>query len=127
MELPDRDRHSNRHGHRPLGRVELAAELRRTDEDLHVCPDCRSELVQPIEWAPVDMRRWRVELRCPECNWESAGVFSQHVLDRFDAILDDGASVLLDNLSALEHSNMEQEVESFVAALETNVILPEDF
>lgn len=127
MELPDRDHSHDRPGYRHPSRVELATETPRGDEDIHVCPECGSEFVQPVEWAPVDMRRWRVELRCPECGWGSAGVYSQRVLDRYDAILDDGASVLVEDLSALEHSNMEDEVESFVAALATNVILPEDF
>ena len=37
------------------------------DIDLHVCPECSSHLVYPLEWAPVDNCHWRVDLRCPEC------------------------------------------------------------
>jgi predicted RNA-binding Zn-ribbon protein involved in translation (DUF1610 family) len=100
---------------------------RRSDQDLHVCPACGSEMVQPVEWAPVDMRRWRVELQCPECRWESAGVFPQHVLDRYDTILDRGASSLMDDLERLERGNMHEEMDRFLRALGGDQILPEDF
>ncbi len=84
-------------------------------------------MVQPQQWAPVDMRRWRVVLRCPECRWQDAGVFTQHVLDRFDAILDEGAAALLADLDTLERANMEEHASRFITALTSNQILPEDF
>lgn len=125
MNPPDRDRA------RALPRIELlnASEqgIPRSEDDLHICRRCRSRLVQPVEWAPVDMRRWRVELRCPECEWESAGVYPQHVLDRFDAILDQGAASLVDDLTRLQRANMEAEISRFVGAVERGGILPEDF
>jgi hypothetical protein len=99
----------------------------RSPDDLHICPDCSSGLVYPIDWAPVDMRHWRVELRCPECNWERAGLYEQDVLDRFDAILDAGTESLLDDLRLLQRSNMEDELARFTSALERDLITPEDF
>ena len=93
-----------------LGRPTPAVPDLRPVDDLHVCPDCTSPLVYPLDWAPVDMRRWRVELRCPECQWQRAGLYDQDVLDRFDSILDAGTESLLDDLRLLQRSNMEDEL-----------------
>src|SRR6266516_1435573 len=48
----------------------------RRAEGLHVCPTCASELVIPVDWAPAPSRQWRVELRCPNCEWTGGGVYS---------------------------------------------------
>jgi hypothetical protein len=101
--------------------------VRRTDADLHICSACSSQLVYPVDWAPIDESRWRVELHCPECDLCTEGCYEQAVLDRFDAILDDATESLLDDLSRLQHSNMEDEVDRFVRALEGDLVLPEDF
>ena len=37
---------------------------------LHVCPECRSDLVQPVAWEQVATgNEWRLWRRCPECEW----------------------------------------------------------
>jgi len=95
--------------------------------DLNICPTCASELVYPLDWAPVDMCRWRLELRCPDCESEWAGVYEQAILDRFDEILDAGTDSLLADLHRLQRSNMEEELERFNLALSDDLILPEDF
>jgi hypothetical protein len=99
---------------------------RRTD-DLHVCPSCSSGFVYPIDWAPAHARSWAVDLRCPECEWTGGGTYTQAVVDRFDAALDDGTESLLDDLNALTRANMEEQIESFVDAIWSDRILPEDF
>jgi hypothetical protein len=99
----------------------------RTDQDLHICPDCRSDLVYPIDWAPAEDRRWSVDLRCPECEWHGTGVYDQSVVDRFDEELDRGTESLVEDLRLLAQANMEDEIESFAAALTADLILPEDF
>ncbi len=109
----------------------LSPESRPTAEPgaagLHLCPDCGSDLVHPLEWAPVDMCRWRVELRCPECEWRSVGVHGQEALDRFDEVLDAGTDVMVADLRRLQRSNMEHELARFNLALADDLILPEDF
>lgn len=99
----------------------------RSIEQLHVCPRCSSHLVQPTKWSPLDSRRWRVELRCPDCGWRGGGAYEQRVLDRFDEMLDVGTQALVDSLEELERANMEEDVQRFLAALKANRILPEDF
>jgi hypothetical protein len=96
-------------------------------EDLHVCPECGSALVHPVDWSAADAVHWRVELRCPECEHRSTGLYEQAVVDRFDQILDAGTDSLYADLRKLERSNMEAELHRFNAALGGDLILPEDF
>jgi len=96
-------------------------------EALHICPRCASELVYPIDWAPAGRDSWNVGLRCPDCEWVGGGVYSQEVVDRFDRALDAGTQRLLGDLNLLARANIEEQIRSFVAALEANHILPEDF
>ncbi len=108
-------------------RIELVTQSTRTREGLHICPTCSSELVQPVEWFEEGGGRWQVELRCPECEWSGRDSFDQSEVDDFDEKLDAGAQALIEDLRALTRSNMEQEIESFAAALSHDRILPEDF
>jgi hypothetical protein len=94
---------------------------------LDLCPCCGSQLVYPTNWAPAAPRRWRVELRCPECDWTGCGVYPQSAVDRFDQALDAATESLLADLHMLVRANMEEQVEAFVAALDDDRILPEDF
>ncbi len=94
---------------------------------LHICPSCDSELVYPVDWAPADRTRWAVDLHCPDCDWATTGVYSQEIVDRFDEALDRGTEALLTDLSLLARANMEEQIERFVAALNADLILPEDF
>ena len=96
-------------------------------EDLHVCPDCRQQLVYPVEWEEHDETNWEVSLRCPNCEWQVVGIYAQDVVDRFDEELDRGTEALVRDLKRLTRANMEDEVERFVRALQAGAILPEDF
>jgi hypothetical protein len=96
-------------------------------DDLHVCPDCERELVYPVEWEEVSATHWEVLLRCPNCEWNDVGVFDQPTVDRFDEELDRGTEALIRDLKRLTRANMEDEIERFSAALDADVILPEDF
>lgn len=111
------------------GEVAVPSGFRQVDpsDDLHVCPDCSSGLVYPLEWAPVDMCHWRVALRCPECEWSRVGLYEQGVLDRFDEILDSGTDAMVADLRRLQRANMEEELQRFGLALGADLILPEDF
>jgi uncharacterized protein with PIN domain len=105
----------------------LATSTRRRRDDLHVCPSCNSELVYPTDWAPASNRHWHVALRCPECEWNGGGSYSQDVVDRLDEALERGTESVLEDLNVLVRANMEDQIERFVSALRADPILPEDF
>ena len=96
-------------------------------QDLHVCLECASELVYPIEWEEAGPENWRVSLRCPNCEWTVTGIFAQDVVDDFDEVLDQGTERLVTDLKGLMHSNMTEEIDRFVSALDAEALLPEDF
>lgn len=96
-------------------------------EDLTLCPSCERDLVYPVDWQPAGRHGWIIALRCPDCEWRSAGVFSQAVADRFDDALDASTQAMLDDLQMLTHANMEEGIERFAAALGAGLIVPEDF
>ena len=95
--------------------------------DLHVCPDCSSELVYPVAWEEADRARWEVSLRCPNCEWHATDVFEEEAIQRFDETLDRGTEALVTDLRQLTRANMEEAVERFIAALDAGHVLPEDF
>jgi hypothetical protein len=97
------------------------------DQDLHVCLDCDSELVYPVDWEEAGPENWSVLLRCPNCDLHREGVFHQDTVERFDEVLDSGADDLASDYRRLLRANMAEEIDRFVGALEVDAILPEDF
>lgn len=105
----------------------LTATSHRRRDDLHICPSCHSQLVYPTDWAPASERHWHVALRCPDCEWNGGGRYSQQVVDRLDEALDRGTESVLEDLNVLVRANMEEQIDRFAAALDADHILPEDF
>jgi hypothetical protein len=108
--------------------VPAASELSPTEphRDLHVCTECASEFVYPLQWEESG-ENWSVLLHCPNCDVYREGVFSQRTVEAFDEELDRGADALTDAYKRLTHTNMGEEIERFVSALAADAILPEDF
>jgi hypothetical protein len=94
---------------------------------LHVCPNCSSDLVQPVEWEPAGDDAWSVLLRCPECEVFQAGAFTQPELDAYDVELDRGEALLRVAYLQVSTENMAAEIEAFAQALGAGAVLPEDF
>jgi hypothetical protein len=127
---PNPDNHSIRRIVLPSGRaIEVVRfyldEAARTG--LHVCPVCDSRLVQPTEWSEAPQGYWELTLNCPNCNWTDDGVFDQAQVDDLEERLDEGLTEMLSDLRRLTQSNMNEEIERFAAALNADLILPEDF
>ena len=98
-----------------------------TDVDLHVCPDCTSDLVYPVAWEEADESHWSISLRCPNCEWDQDGVYPQDRCDRFDDELERGTDALTRDYKRLMTANLAEEIERFARALEVDAVLPEDF
>ena len=96
-------------------------------EQLHVCFNCASELVYPLDWCEEGLRHWRIVLRCPECESRREGVFEQTCVEQLDDELDRASSALLGDLRRMTHANMSEEAEFFIKALDADLIVPSDF
>ncbi len=94
---------------------------------LHICPECASELVQPVDWGEATEEHWELTLHCPNCDWASQGIFDQDQVVQLEEELDEGVAAILRDLKRLATANMADEIERFASALEADVILPEDF
>lgn len=95
--------------------------------DLHICPECSSDLVYPVGWEERRGDSWEITLRCPNCEWWHTGEYHDDEVERFDDVLNDGTEELLANLRTVSRANMEEDVERLVEAIQTDLILPMDF
>ncbi len=98
-----------------------------TQRGLHVCPDCSSDLVQPIDWSEAPDDCWNLLLNCPNCNWYTEGLYSADQVRELEDQLDEGLADMLRDLQRLTQANMADQIDRFVNALYADQILPEDF
>jgi hypothetical protein len=111
----------------PAHATQPAAAVARERIELHVCPECDKKLVYPVEWEEASPTHWEVQLRCPNCEWQTIGLYDQETVDRFDEHLDRGTEALVRDLKRLTRANMEDEMERFSSALASDAIWPMDF
>ena len=115
----------------PSGRsIEVVRFHDRTEPDpagLHICPECRSDLVQPVSWGEAPEGRWELTLECPNCWWSEEGVYDREQVDRLEEQLDEGLAEMLGDLQRMTHANMADQIDRFAEALRNDLILPEDF
>jgi hypothetical protein len=107
--------------------VHKPASSRTTERELHVCPDCASDLVYPVQWEEADEAHWHIALRCPNCERTEEGVFGQTQCDGFDDELERGTDALTRDYKRLMTANLSEEIDRFASALGSDAILPEDF
>jgi hypothetical protein len=103
------------------------ADAPNVDRSLHICPDCDSTLVYPVQWEEADESHWQITLRCPNCERSEDGVFGQDQCDHFDDELERGTDALTRDYKRLMTANLAEEIERFAKALEVDGILPADF
>ncbi|HWH14356.1 MAG TPA: hypothetical protein VNT51_06385 [Miltoncostaeaceae bacterium] len=94
---------------------------------LHVCDECGSDLVYPVSWEEREGDTWRIDRRCPNCEWGHTGEFHQSEVEVFDDVLNDGTEALLASLRTMARANMQEDVERMISALERDLIEPMDF
>jgi hypothetical protein len=96
-------------------------------QELHLCIECTSELVYPVQWDESGPDNWSVLLHCPNCDVYREGIFAQETVECFDEELDRGADALARDYKRLMRANMAEEIDRFVGALQADAILAEDF
>ena len=114
----------------PSGRhieVVRLGEHTQVARSLHICPECNSELVQPIDWTEAPDGHWNLILHCPNCDWSTEGRYTQHQVRELEDRLDEGLADMLRDLQRLAQANMADQVDRFVVALHADQVLPEDF
>jgi hypothetical protein len=111
----------------PQTEAPMAQPQKGIERDLHVCPECTSDLVYPLAWEEADETHWSISLRCPNCEWGEDGVYPQDDCDRFDDELERGTDALTRDYKRLMTANLADEIERFAQALEIDAILPMDF
>jgi hypothetical protein len=106
---------------------EHAARLAEVAHDLTLCGACGCEFVQPVDWDEAGPRHWRLELRCPNCERHGTVVVEDEVVDHYDLELERGAAMLARLLHETVERNVDDEVARFAEALDSGLVLPEDF
>jgi hypothetical protein len=97
--------------------------------DLDVCVRCGRSFVVPaaiLEVVPND-RCYTVELACNNCGHSRVGTYDEDTMEGLDRALDREQATLEETALRVFRENMLEEIERFVAALDANLILPEDF
>ncbi len=94
---------------------------------LHCCPSCASEMVYPMNWHEQEDGLWTVERRCPNCEWYDLGTFVREEIEPYDDIIEAGTEELIMELRTWSHSNMNDDVERLIAAIQDDQIQPIDF
>jgi hypothetical protein len=97
------------------------------DHALHRCRACGSDLVHPIDWEEVAADSWRLELRCPNCEWVGGALYERRVVEELDEELERGMETIVRDLRHLTQANMEEQIERFIHALHDDLIVPFDF
>lgn len=127
---PSHQNHTVRRIVLPSGRSIEVIRFNEADaptRDLHVCPTCDSDLVQPLSWSESADARWHLTLECPNCAWTENGVYDRAQVERLEDKLDEGLADMICDLQRLTQANMASDVDRFIAALDADLILPEDF
>ena len=94
---------------------------------LHCCPECGSDLVYPASWQETSEGIWTIQRRCPNCEWQEIGSFEQAEIEPFDDAIEIGMEILLTELRTWTYSNINDDVELLIDALDRDLILPIDF
>jgi len=98
-----------------------------TNRELHICPSCQSALIQPLSWSETTDAQWELVLECPNCTWSESGTFSRTQIESLEDRLDEGLTEMICDLQRLTQANMATDIDRFIAALDADLILPEDF
>lgn len=102
--------------------------LEPSEDGLHVCPKCESQVVQLVHLEEADdIHHFRLWLRCPECEWRGGGVHDEAEIDCLEQVIEGGVRAIERAFIIEKRLNMELLAELFRLALEADLITPDDF
>ena len=67
-------------------------------EGLHICRNCESELVQPVDWHAAEDDHWEITLRCPNCSWSICAVYTHEQIIALEEQMDLGVESIVRDL-----------------------------
>jgi hypothetical protein len=96
---------------------------------LHVCDGCAQPFVVPVSVLDIidGGRRCIVELACNNCGRAALSVHDDLALEALDRELDESMEQIHNALEVLTVVDELERIDGFVAALNDDQILPEDF
>ncbi len=94
---------------------------------LHVCPECRRDMVFPLDWEPADDEHWIIDLCCGECGAQRTVTASNAEAAAFDKALVKHERTIERTAQRLDTERMADELDAFVHALDAGLIEPADF
>jgi hypothetical protein len=94
---------------------------------LELCDMCGRDFVYPVEWEPVGSERWRLLLRCGECETWSDVTVTSAVAQRYDVELHRCAGVMAALLNRMGRERMVGQAEAMTIALELGLVDAADF
>jgi len=101
-----------------------AGQLRRR---LHICAICGADAVNPVIVEPLDEHRWSVLLRCGACGARTEAEISNQVAALYDEDLDVGWRTIRRAVKTIDEANMTAWTDTFITALDRDLIDAEDF
>jgi hypothetical protein len=94
---------------------------------IELCGECGGDRVHPTDWNEVEELRWQLALRCPDCEWRTLETYDAAEVERYDDVLNDATDRLIEELDRVTRENMNEAVDRFRSALESDGIMPFDF
>jgi hypothetical protein len=91
------------------------------------CSTCGTDFVHPVEWSPNDGGTWWMLLRCGACGMSREENVPDADAERYDRELDDAEHRMRTAAERLSKEQLEDQADSFVTALELDLIGAEDF
>jgi hypothetical protein len=91
------------------------------------CSACGADCVYPVEWSPEDGENWWMLLRCGACGVSRETTVPDSEAELYDRELDRAENRMRRAADRLSHERLAEQAESFVTALELDLIGAEDF
>jgi hypothetical protein len=99
----------------------------RPRRSLADCTACGANYVHPVEWSPHDDESWWMLLRCGACGASREETVSDLDAEIYDRELDQAERRMRGAADRLSQERLAEQADSFVTALELDLIGAEDF
>ena len=92
-----------------------------------VCSRCGADALCPIEWVTFGDHAWLMWMRCGECGRPHEAIVDNPTAAEIDVEMDRQRAWIARHAEAMSLDRMQEEIETFVAALWRDLIDASDF